>query len=328
MPEMMKRSKVLLAAAAFGTVALSGALPATAQEKWPNRPIRLIVPFPPGGSADIHARPLAEELRRRLGHPVVVDNRAGAAGTLAGAIVARSSPDGHTLIVDPGSVIIMAPLVQATPWTSDDFTPVAQLSRGPFAIVVHPDVPARNLDELLRRARERPGEINYGSAGPGSATHLVSEALWLRTKVRMVHVPYKGGGPLVVALAGGEVRVGTPTLPSAIGMIRDKRLRLLAYTSEGAPPGSPEAPTLRAAGVDLDMVQWHGIFGPKGLPKDLVSRISAEIIAAVESPDVSRVYLAAGATPAPTTADAFSKVLRSETAHWREVVRAANIRAD
>jgi tripartite-type tricarboxylate transporter receptor subunit TctC len=184
MLDVIARRKMLLAAISLGAAAFSGVLPATAtaQDSWPSRPVRLIVPFPPGGSADIHARPLAEELRRRLGQAVVVDNRAGAAGAIAGTILSRASADGYTLLLDPGSVISMVPLVQDTPWTADDFTPVAKLSQGPFAVVVHPDVPARNLDELLRLAREQPGGLNYGSAGPGSATHLVSEALWLRTQ--------------------------------------------------------------------------------------------------------------------------------------------------
>ena len=286
------------------------------------------MPVPPGGSADIHARPLAEELRRRLGQPVEVDNRGGAGGSIGAIATARSPADGYTLMLDPGSAIPTTPLVQTVPYTVDDFAPVAKLSRGPYALVVHPDLPARDLNDLLRFARERPGALNFGTAGPGTGTHLVGLSIWMRAGVTTTHVPFRGGGPLITALVSGHVHVATATLPSSIGMVREGRLRLLAYTAGGAPPGSPDAPTLRAAGVDLEAFQWHGLFAPRGLPAEILARLHTETNAALAAPDVARVLLSSGATPSNTTVEAFTTMLRAEIERWREVVRAADIRAD
>lgn len=297
-------------------------------QAWPSRPVRIVVPFPPGGSNDVIARPVADRMQARLGVPVVIENRAGAAGSIGAGQVAQAPPDGHTLMVTSSSFLTSS-LIQRVAWTVEgNFEPVALLARAPFFILVRDDHPARNVADLVRMARERPGEIDYGSSGAGGINHFITEYFCLRANVRMNHIPYRGTAPAVTDLVAGHIALMITTMASASGVVREGRVRILAYTAPGAPAGSPQAPTVREQGVDYETdIQW-GLFGPRGLPRPIVERLNQAANAALAEPAITRLIDAEGARPTPDTPEAFAALVRSELTRWREVARAADIRTE
>jgi tripartite-type tricarboxylate transporter receptor subunit TctC len=320
-PSLPRRALLLAAATPL-------AAPALAQAPWPARPVRIVVPFPPGGSNDVVARPLAERLQARLGQPVVIDNRAGAGGAIGATAVAQSPADGYTLMVSSSSFATTS-ITQRVPWgVLENFTPVALLARSPFIVLVHPDFPARSVADLVRMARERPGAIDYGSSGPGGINHFVTEYFCLRAGIKMNHVPYRGMPPAVTDLVAGHIPVLITTMPSAAGVVREGRVRLLAYTAPGAPDGSPPGPTVKEAGIDYESDIWWGLFAPRGLPPEILARLNTEANAALGDPEMAKLLQTEGARPSPATPQAFSEILRVELARWREVASAANIKLD
>jgi tripartite-type tricarboxylate transporter receptor subunit TctC len=296
---------------------------------YPTRPIRIVVPFPPGGSNDVVARPLAERLQARLGQPVVIDNRPGAGSTIGAAAVAQSAADGYTLMVSSSSFVTSS-VVQRTPYDAQrDFKAVALLFRAPFFVLTAPNFPARTIGELVSAARERPGEIDYGSSGPGGVNHFVTELFALRAGIRMNHVPYRGIAPALTDLLAGRIQVLITTMASASGPTRDGRVRLLAYTAPGAPPGSPQAPTVReATGIDYEADIWWGLFAPRGLPSAVLRTLNEAANAALADADYTRLMATEGATAAPGTPESFRRIFEEDAARWREVARAANIRLE
>lgn len=312
------------------TIALSLALPSLAQAQgaYPNRPVRLVVPFPPGGSNDTVARPVAERMQARLGQPVVIENRGGAAGAIGAGQVATAAPDGHTLMVTSSSFFTSS-ILQRVSWTVEgNFEPIAMLARAPFFIIVRDDHPARTVQDLVRMARERPGSIDYGTSGAGGINHFITEYFCLRADIRMNHVPYRGTGPAVADLVAGHIALMITTMASASGVVRDGRVRILAYTAPGAPAGSPPAPTVREAGIDYETDIVWGLYGPKGLPRPIVETLNAAANAAIADPAVARLIEAEGARPAPGTPEDFAQLIHTEMARWREVARLADIRAE
>jgi tripartite-type tricarboxylate transporter receptor subunit TctC len=290
--------------------------------------VRIVVPFPPGGSNDVVARPLAERLQARLGQPVVIENRAGAGGAIGATAVAQAPADGYTLMVSSSSFATTS-ITQRVPWgVLENFTPVALLARSPFIVLVHPDFPARSVPDLVRMARERPGAIDYGSSGPGGINHFVTEYFCLRAGIQMNHVPYRGMPPAVTDLVAGHIPVLITTMPSAAGVVREGRVRLLAYTAPGAPDGSPPGPTVKETGIDYESDIWWGLFAPRGLPPEILARLNAEANAALADPEMAKLLQSEGARPSPATPQAFSELLRVELARWREVATAANIKLD
>jgi tripartite-type tricarboxylate transporter receptor subunit TctC len=308
------------AAHAQGTQAASG---------YPTRPVRIVVPFPPGGSNDVVARPLAERMQTRLGQPVVIDNRPGAGSVIGAAAVAQSPADGHTLMVSSSSFVTSS-VVQRTPYDAQrDFETVAVLFRAPFFVLTAPNFPARTIGELISLARDRPGEIDYGSSGPGGVNHFVTELFALRAGIRMSHVPYRGIAPALTDLLAGRIQVLITTMASAAGPTREGRVRLLAYTAPGAPPDSPPAPTVReATGIDYEADIWWGLFAPRGLPPAVLRALNEAANAALADADYTRLMTAEGATAAPGTPEAFRRIFEADTERWREVARAANIRLE
>lgn len=302
--------------------------PARAQA-WPQRPVRIVVPFPPGGSNDVIARPLAEKLQQRLGQPVVIENRAGAGGAIGAGQVAQAAPDGHTLMVTSSSFAASA-VVQRTPYDAiQSFEPVAVLARAPFLVLTHLAFPPRDIAALIAYARANPGRVDFGSSGPGGINHFVTEYFALKGGLRLNHVPYRGMPPAVTDLIAGHIQLLITTMASASAPIRDGRVRLLAYAAPGAPAGSPAAPTVReATGLDYDASIWWGVFGPRGMPPEVVQTLNAAIHAALAEPDIARIYEGEGATPAPSTAAAFGETLRQDIARFRDVAQAAHIRLD
>ena len=310
----------------FGAALASPAV--QAQGVWPNRPIRIVVPFPPGGSNDVVARPLAERLGQSLGQPVVIENRAGAGGAIGASAVAQAPADGYTLMVSSSSFATTS-IAQRVPWgVLENFTPIALLARSPFIVIVNNDFPARSIQDLVRIARERPGAVDYATSGPGGINHFVTEYFAQRAGVQMNHVPYRGTGPAVTDLVAGHVQLMITTMPSAAGVVRDGRVRLLAYAAPGAPEGAVPAPLVKDAGIDYETdIRW-GLFAPKGLPQPIVDKLNAETNAALRDPAMVRLFQGEGARPSPTTPAAFAELLTAELARWREVARVSHISVD
>ena len=313
---------------ALGLGAAMAAPAVMAQGAWPSRPVRIVVPVPPGGSNDVVARPLAERLQQKLGQPVIIENRPGAGGAIGATAVSQSPADGYTLMVSSSSFATTS-VSQRVPWgVVENFTPIALLARSPFIVIVNNDLPVRNVQELVRLAKERPGRIDYGTSGPGGINHFVTEYFAQRAGVQMNHVPYRGTGPAVTDLVAGHIQLMITTLPSAAGVVRDGRVRLLAYSAEGIPEGAPPAPLVKESGLDYDIAIWWGLFAPHGLPAPLLEKLNAETNAALRDPDMARLYQGEGARPSPGTPDAFTAMLRADIARWREVAQLANIRID
>ncbi len=301
------------------------AAPALAQ---PTRPVRLVVPFPPGGSNDVIARPLAEKLTHRLGQPVIVENRPGAGGAIGAAQVAQLPADGLTLMVTSSSFAASA-VIQRTPYDAQtSFEAVALLARAPFLVLTALDFPPRDIPALIAYARARPGEVDFGSSGPGGINHFVTEYFALRAGIRLNHVPYRGMPPAVTDLVAGHIPLLITTMASASGAIRDGRVRLLAYAAEGAPTSNPAAPTVRSTGLDYEASIWWGLLAPRGLPPALSATLQSAIRDALAEPDVARIYEAEGARPTFAPGPAFQAELAADIARYRKVATRAGIRAE
>ena len=301
------------------------ATPAIAQ---PTRPVRLVVPFPPGGSNDVIARPLAEKLAPRLGQPVIVENRPGAGGAIGAAQVAQLAPDGLTLMVTSSSFAASA-VIQRTPYDAQtSFEAVAVLARAPFLVLTALEFPPRDIPSLIEFARRNPGRVDFGSSGPGGINHFVTEYFALRAGVQMNHVPYRGMPPAVTDLVAGHIQLLITTMASASGAIRDGRVRLLAYAAEGAPASNPPATTVRATGLDYEASIWWGLLAPRGLPPSVSASLQAAVREALAEPDIARIYESEGARPAFAPAAAFQAELAADIVRYREVAQRANIRAE
>jgi tripartite-type tricarboxylate transporter receptor subunit TctC len=298
-----------------------------AQQGWrPTQPIRIVVPFPPGGTNDLMARPVADVMRTRFGQPVVVDNRAGAGGTIGATQVARAAPDGHMLLVT-SAILVTAAILQPVGWTAPEaFTPVAQIARAPNAVAVHADLPIRTMQDLVAYARARPGALNYGSVGVGSLGHFLTEAMTRAIGIEMTHVPYRGGTAAVTDLASGRLQVLVSTPPPIIAMAREGRVRIIAYTAPGEPAEGLAAPTLRESGIDFEAGLWFGMFAPAGLPAEILAALNSAVNDAVGTPEMQRMLRTEGAVATPISPAEFAALVRAEDTRWREVARAADIR--
>ena len=313
----------LVMSAALSVLALN-ALPAAAQH-FPSRPIRFIVPFPPGGGNDIVGRIVALKLGDGLGQSVVVDNRGGAGGTIGTDITAKAPPDGYTILVNNISLAVNHTLFRKLPYdTLKDLEPVGLIGRQPNIVVVHPGVPATSMRELIELARAKPGQMNYGSGGIGTASHLATEMLKLMAKVDMAHVPYKGLGPALTDLIGGRVQVIISTMASALPHMKAARLRPLAVTTAQRSSFFPEVPTMNEAGVKgYEFSTWYGLLMPARTPKAIVDRVNTEARKALTSAAVKEQFTAQGLEPAASTPQEFGAYLRSEVEKWGKVVKAS-----
>jgi len=321
------------AARAAHAVALAGALvcavftsaSAAAAEAYPSRPIRFIVPFPPGGGNDIVGRIVAVKLGEGLRQQVVIDNRGGAGGTIGTDITAKAPPDGYTMLVNNISLAVNHTLFKKLPYdTLKDLAPVSLIGRQPNIVVVHPGVAAKSMRDLLELARAKPGQVNYGSGGIGTASHLSTEMLKLMTKTDMVHVPYKGLGPALTDLVGGRVHVIISTMASALPQMKAGRIRPLAVTTAQRSPFFPEVPTMDEAGVKgYEFSTWYGLLVPAGTPKAIIDRLNAETRNALASAWVKEQFVAQGLEPGSSTPQAFAAYLSGEVEKWGKVVRAS-----
>ncbi len=323
-----RRQAVRLVAAGIGAAAL--ARPGLAQPRWPDRPIRIVVPYPPGGSTDPVARLLAQDLQTRLGQPVVVENRAGAAGSIGTESVARAAPDGSTFLFHTSVLATEPSFKQSLPYNVlTDLVPVSLVVTGPYLLVVNPTLPARNVGELIAFARANPGRVNFGSAGTGSSGHLIGELFALRAGAQMVHVPYRGGGPSVTALMQNEIQFIFDTIPGSRGLVEEGRLRALAVTGRERAPLLPNVPTIAESGLpDFSNEFWLALLAPARLPAEIQTRMADAVRGAIAEPGLRDRLLALGMVPRGLPPQEFEAVLRRDIAEWREVITRANIRAE
>jgi tripartite-type tricarboxylate transporter receptor subunit TctC len=316
--------------AALAALALAAAapLPALAQS---GKPLRLVVPFTPGGSTDILARALAPKLQAALGQNVVVENKPGAGGSLGAAEVARAEPDGSTLLMGHiGTLGVNPSLYPKLPYDPvKSFEPVAYVARVPNVLVVPAASPHKTFNDLLQAARAQPGKLTYSSGGNGSAAHITFEYLKLKTGIFMLHIPYKGTAPSITDLIAGQVDATFTGSTAVLSHIRNGRLRALAVSSPQRLAALPDVPTVAESGVaGFEADQWYGIVAPAGTPAPVVARLNAEINKALRLPDVQQQLAQEGATPMPGTPQAFGDLIRREIPRWAEVVRAGKVRPD
>lgn len=293
-------------------------------QDYPNRAIRMIVPFSPGGSTDLLGRLMGQKLNERFGQPVVVEIRAGGGGHIGADFVAKSPPDGYTLLTAGIPQAIGMSLFKKLPYhMAKDLAPVTLLATFPSVIAVHPSLPVKTVKELLALARARPGELNFG-ANPGSPNHLSMELLNVLAKVKMVHIPYKGAGPVVIDLVAGHLHVASMGLPSAMAMVQAGRLRPIAVTSVARTPTLPDVPTVQESGVaGYEVTSWYGVFAPAGTPGAIISKLHTELTGALKAPDVVQRLSTLGAEPSGKGPEEFGRYVREEINKWAGVVKAS-----
>ena len=301
-----------------------------AQAQYPGKPVRLIVPFPPGGGTDTLARIVGQKLGETLGQQVIIDNRPGAGTNIGAEIAARSAPDGYTVLMGNISHAINVTLYSKLSYDlAKDFAPVSLLASTPNILVVHPSVPVKSVKELVALAKARPGQLDYASSGSGSSAHLAGELFLNMTGVKMTHVPYKGGGPAVIALVGGQCSVGFATTPSVVAHVKSGKMRGLAVTSAQRSPSTPELPTLNEAGVKgYEAGTWYGFLVPTGTSKEIIARLHAESIKLLKQSDVRQRLDNAGFEAIGNTPEEFGAYIRSEIEKWGKVVRTAGVRVE
>ena len=305
------------------------ASPAVAQT-YPAKPVRVIVPFPPAGAADIVARAITQEMSKAWGAQVVVDNRAGAGGLIGAEQAARAAPDGYTLLFASASPMTVNPHLTARPpyHPLKDFTPIILIGFSPNVLVVHPSLPVQSMKALIALARSRPGQINYASNGVGTLSHLATELIKFQAGINMVHVPYKGGAPAIIDTVAGHCSVFISAYPTVAGQIRAGRLRAIAVTSAKRIAIAPELPTVAEVLPGFEAMQWWGAYGPVGLPAELVSKLNADIGRALLSAEVKQRLAADAAEPAGGSPRDLAAYLKTDYERWGRLVKASGIRAE
>ncbi|MDB5752446.1 MAG: hypothetical protein JWP65_2867 [Ramlibacter sp.] len=324
------RRRLTVGVIAAATLA-AAPLAATAQAAYPSKPINLIVPFSAGGTTDILARIVGEAIKKELGQPVIVDNRAGAGGNIGGALAAKAAPDGYTLFMGTvGTHAINASLYKKMPFDHvKDFAPLTRVAMVPNLLVAHPSRPYKNVRELIAYARANPGKVNFGSSGNGSSIHLSGELFNTLAKVDMIHVPYKGSAPAVTDLVGGQIDLMFDNMPSAIQHVRSGRLKALAVTTAKRSPELPDVPTIAEAGVPgYEATSWFGMFAPAATPAPIVARLNAALVKALADPEVKKKFAEQGAEALGETPAQFASFIRAETAKWSQVVKASGASVD
>jgi len=319
----------MLLAAALGAMTLLQAAGAAAQA-WPAKPIRLMVPFPPGGSTDIVARIVAQKLSERLGQPIVIENRGGAGGTIGTALIARSAPDGYNLAVASTSTHVVAPgyysKLEYDP--VKDFTPVGMMAISPYLLVVNPAVPAKTVAELVALAHKQPGKLNYASAGVGSTTHLAMEMLKSASRTYMLHIPYSGNGPAGTAVIGGQVELLFGSLPSLLPHAKSGRVRALAVGTLKRSPSLPEVPTVAESGYPgFDASLWLAIVAPAGTPQAIVERLNKEINGLIATAETRDAFDKAGTEPLTGTPAELAAMIRDGLPKYAQIIKDAGMKA-
>jgi len=300
-------------------------------QDYPSRPIRLIVPFSPGGVADTSARVVAERLSARLGQQVLVENRAGASGNIGSQQVAQAAPDGHTLLLGFDGTMVINPWVfSKIPFdTLKDFAPVTKLGDATLIMVAHPSVPVKNMKELIALAKAKPGTLSYGTSGTGGTPHLAGELLNQRAGITLTHIPYKGGGQAVGDVVGGQIPLVYTAIASAQQHVKSGRVNALGVSGAKRSSALPDVPTFAESGLDGFVVDsWVGIFAPAKTPRGIIDRLQRELAAILATPEVRERYAVLGIEPVGNTPEQFGEQVRADLAKWEKVVKQANIKAE
>ena len=299
-------------------------------DDWPTRPVRFVVPYPPGGPTDILGRVITQRLAVELGQPMVVENRAGASGVIGSEVVSRAAPDGATLLINASIHLIIPHLNKAMPFDAvADFTPVTNIAMVPLVAVVNPALPVRSIAELIAYLKANPGKVSYASSGNASALHLAGEMFKLMTGTDMVHVPYRGAGPAIQDLLAGNIQLMFDSIPSSAAAVRGGLLRPLAVTTASRVAAYPELPTVAEAGVPgFEIATWYAIWAPPRTPAPMVTRLQQAVAAAVAVPEVRERLAVLGADPVADTPAEFAEFCVREYARWGKLVRDAQVRLD
>lgn len=320
----MSYSRVIVA-----LLAVCAALPVAAQN-YPEKTVRIVAPFPPGGSVDVVGRILAGKLTENLGKQVIVDNRAGASGVIGAEIVAKAPPDGYTLLINTLPLVTNQFLMPRVPYDPiRDFEPISMVTSSPAFVTVHPSVPVRSIKELIALARARPGQLNYSSAGFGTNPHIAGELFNLLAGVNLVAVQFKGGGPADVAVISGEVAATFGNVSQQIGYVKAGRLRALAVTGTTRSPALPDLPTVAEAGVPgYEFVTWHGVLAPKGTPRPIVNLLNQQLKKILTAPGEAKVWQERGLDVVASSPEEFAARLVSEQKKWGDVIKKRGIKAE
>ncbi len=323
------RKAVTFVATTLG-IALAAASSAAPAQEYPAKAVRLVVPFLAGGSTDMVGRTVAQKLSEMWGQAVVVDNRPGGGTTIGTDIVAKSPPDGYTLLVTPAPFTINPSLLAKLPYDAlNDFAPITLINTTPLVVVVNPGVPAKSIKELIALAKAKPGKLNYGSSGTGGSNHLAGELFNAMAGVKMVHIPYKGNAGALIDLVGGHVDVVFNGLTSALPLIKSGKLRALAVTSRTRAGALPDLPTMNEAALKgFEAVAWNGLTAPARTPREVIAKINSDVIRVVSSPELNERLKAEGSDPVGNTPEQYAAFLRDEIAKWAKVIKFASVKAD
>ena len=314
--------KTFLAAAVLAPLIAFG-------QTYPSKPVRVVVPFAPGGGSDFTGRLIAQKLSERMGTQFIVENKPGAGGNLGASEVVKAAPDGYTLLIISASYTVNPSVYKLAFDPVNDITPIIQISGGPYVIAVHPSVPAKTLAELVELAKKQPDKLAYGSSGSGSIMHVASEYFLDSAKIKVLHVPYKGTGPALQDTIGGQVQLVFGAIPATLPHVKSGRLRALAVTTAKRVAAAPDLPTVAESGyAGYEVTNWHGMVGPKGLPKDVLERLNREINEIIKSEDMKKHMETEGLEPAGGSPARFGEILKSEAERWAKVVKQAGIKVE
>jgi len=318
-----RRIGAILAACALGLAA-----PLALSQDYPQKPIKMITPYPPGGPTDVLARAISQKLSERLGQPIIIDNRPGASGMIGADMVAKAAPDGYTLLANASIHVINPSLYANPPYDAiKDFAPVSQIAEVPLVLVVNPGLGVKTVKELIAKAKASP--LNFASSGNGSAPHLAGEAFNIATRVNMQHIPYKGSGPAITDLIGGQVNLMFDSLPSSMPHIKSGRIIAIAVTTKKRSSALPDVPTVAESGVPgFDVSTWYGVWAPAATPPAIVRRVSSDIAAVVRMPEVRARLAELGAEPVGNTPEEFAAYNRSELVKWAKIVKDSGAKVD
>jgi tripartite-type tricarboxylate transporter receptor subunit TctC len=306
----------------------SAAAPAALAQAYPTKPIRFIVGFPPGGTNDIVARLVMPKVAEFLGQQIVIENRGGANTAIATELGARAAPDGYTLLMNAPGHATNPALIKLNFDSIRDFAFITQIAESQNLLVVHPSLPVRTVKELIALSKKRPGEVNYGSSGVGTTVHLSAELFQFMTGVKWVHIPYKGGGPGLVALLSGEVSLYFGNVPTVIRPAREGKLRAIAVTGQKRSAAAPEIPTVAESGIPgFEVTAWYGMSAPAKTPRAIIERLQSEVARAVNSPDVRERLIGLGATPVGSPPEEYARFVQAEIEKWAKVIKAAGIKS-
>lgn len=318
-----------LAALFVGLVALTVSAVTEAADSYPSKPLRMVITFPAGGPSDVVVRLVTQRMTEEWGHPVIIDNRGGAGGIVGTEVVAHAPPDGYTFLVGTAGGMTINPALHAKlsydPFR--DFAPVGMLVMNPQILIAHPSVPAKTVRELVQYAKERPGQLNFGSAGSGTATHLGLELLKLSTGMQAVHVPYKGGAPALTDLVGGQIQLLWLSIPSVLPHVKSGRLRALAVSTLKRSASALEVPTVAESGYPgFEYANWNALFAPATTPQARIAKINARVVKALNEPEIAQKLVAQGADPAPGTPAELGRYMHTDHERWKKVISSAGIK--